>query len=1220
MSSRTFRGVGVSIAGGTGTKAMAFLAVVALGLGLCANAQVPEQLVWSRYFGGYGWEEASGFGLDAEGNCYVSGRTRSMGFPTTPGAYQETYIGGGSLGDDGFLAKVNSEDGSLMYSTLLGGTGDDRVSALLVESTGEVYVVGRTTSGDFPITPGAYVTPHRGGYDVFVAKFNAAGDTLLFSAILGGSAEEALADHIVLAKDASGALWIGGATASTDFPKTGDAFDDIFAGPSEGFLVRLSADGSTYEYASFLGGSGDDSIFGVALDSFGEIYLCGLTSSWDFPTLNGYDHTYNGGDDYFVSRLDGSGTALLYSTFLGGSGRDAYPNMVVAATGLIYLTGWTESWDFPTTSGAYDPTFNGNREGLCVLLDMNEFATNGLLASTYLGTSAHDYTRAIALDPDGDVWLCGETASSGFPTTPYAYDTTLGGSNDLVIVEFNSTLSQMLYSTFVGGSASEYHDQFLGIDAVGAFYVWARTDSEDYPANNTYSGGIDGVLTKIDPLHAGLADSAWPMLGKDQQHSGYTDRLGPLTEPWILWEAVPGIEHGYCWITPTLDEDANIYLTVGQGSPVPSANRVEYSFSYDPFGSLRWTFGPVPNAVGLSVPALTADNKVALAYRLGYVAYHTQSAGDLLWATWVGSKNFSSPVIDDNGYIYIGGRQDRNGIYKVSPSNGSIMWSNIHDWGVTNAPALSQDQATVYYSLQLEGAGPVASVIAVDSLTGVEKYEFSLPEDANWGWVSPTVGPDGTIYIQHATTGVLYALTDTGSSMDVKWTFDPVVEDPNANTGGAVRIVAVDVDTVYVSSWVPDPILFALDFNGAKKWQTTFSGDDHVLSELIATYEAVYASLDGSGQVVCMDRNTGETLWTKQVGEPGASINGPVLGDGSIIYVTTEGTAANPGVPATLVALRPNNPPVADAGPDQVFEVIGLEGKSVSLDGSGSTDADSTSGTNDDIVQFEWILDSDVIATGESASAALSHGVNVVTLRVTDSRGETDEDEVQITVRDTTPPTFLFNTTAPEPTGVAPIPVMVRFSEAIVDFTVADIVPTNATVGSFVMSTPGLVYTFALTPTAQNVLVEARIPAGAVTDLAGNPNAAGPAFRRTYQPAPPPPVVTSFTQVFPANTIGTDYILRFRVTYSQQVYYVDAGDFDVFTHGAVPDLGVLSVQHTGSSTYLTVKTRPFPAYPIDDGSLQVYLVDNDSIINRDGIPLGGPGRQDASSSVYVVRP
>jgi hypothetical protein len=294
--------------------------------------------------------------VDSTGTAYVTGYTQSSDFPTTLGAFDTSFNV-----SDGFVTKLNASGSALVYSTFLGGTSNDYVQAIAVDSAGAACVTGYTSSPNFPTTPGAFDTHLDDLYDAFVTKLDASGTSLVYSTFLGGTDRD-WADAIAV--DSAGVAYVAGYTSSSDFPTTAGAFDTSFNGSTDVFVTKLDASGNALVYSTLFGGTNYEFPYAIAVDSAGAAYVTGLTHSSSFPTTPGaFDTSYNSDfqhDDAFVTKLDASGSALVYSTFLGGKDYDEAYAIAVDSAGAAYVAGVTYSVGFPTTPGAFDSTFNGS--------------------------------------------------------------------------------------------------------------------------------------------------------------------------------------------------------------------------------------------------------------------------------------------------------------------------------------------------------------------------------------------------------------------------------------------------------------------------------------------------------------------------------------------------------------------------------------------------------------------------------------------------------------------------------------------------------------------------------------------------------------------------------------------------------------------------------------------------------------------------------------------
>ena len=314
-------------------------------------------LRYATFLGGEDTDYGYGIAIDDTGNVYVTGSTGSADFPTTDGAFDETYNGGHY---DAFVTKLNSTGSDLTYSTFLGGSNWDHGQDIATDREGDAYVTGRTASQDFHITTGAIDTTFCGYAEAFVAKIRSKGGGLGYATYLGGQDWD---QGEGIAVDDAGNAYVVGHTKSVDFPTTDGAFDVIYDGAySDAFVVKINTTASDFCYATYLGGDGCDYGHGIVLDGDGRAYVIGETSSDDFPTTPGaFDQSHNGGsDDVFITVLHPNGIALEYSTFIGGSSVGDRGNSIATNdAGCVFITGKTYSSNFPTTASAFDPSYNG---------------------------------------------------------------------------------------------------------------------------------------------------------------------------------------------------------------------------------------------------------------------------------------------------------------------------------------------------------------------------------------------------------------------------------------------------------------------------------------------------------------------------------------------------------------------------------------------------------------------------------------------------------------------------------------------------------------------------------------------------------------------------------------------------------------------------------------------------------------------------------------------
>ncbi|MCX6360004.1 MAG: hypothetical protein NT029_09365 [Armatimonadetes bacterium] len=384
--------------------------------------------VYSAFLGGAGPDDGVGITLDDSGDAYVVGRTASPNFPTTAGVVQ-TAFGGGTT--DGFLTKVSPTGASLIYSTYLGGNGDDGLTAVAASSNRAPYVTGYSRSPNYPTTAGAYDTTWNGNYDAVVTVLNPTATVLVASTYIGGAGEDSgmgigLIDIVPI---------VSGYTQSPQFPTTQGAFQTARQGPSDAFCTRFPYDLSGVSWSTLVGGGSADVGAGMAIDSGQEPAFTGYTESPDFPVQpTSFQTTLKGTRDAIVVHLSKTGATLKGSTYLGGNGADEARAIVLDPTGYV-VAGQTGSNNFPVTAGAAIGVFQGGSDAFVARLSP---ACDGLPYSTFVGGAALEEGNGLAIDPTGAVYLSGTTASSAFPVTPGAFQTTIGGSSDAYVVKLRT--------------------------------------------------------------------------------------------------------------------------------------------------------------------------------------------------------------------------------------------------------------------------------------------------------------------------------------------------------------------------------------------------------------------------------------------------------------------------------------------------------------------------------------------------------------------------------------------------------------------------------------------------------------------------------------------------------------------------------------------------------------------------------------------------------------
>jgi hypothetical protein len=450
-------------------------------------------LVYSTYLGGSSDDKIRGVAVDQQGNVYVTGATNSSDFP-----------GYGQAGDGyhPFVAKLNAAGTALVYSTVFVSGSGHSTNAIAVDGAGNAYVTGNAPNSGLPLIPNSPICTYKGGTDVFVVKFNQAGNTMLYATYLGGTGNEYPGS---IAVDGTGQAYVTGPTQSIDYITTPTSLHPSPLGGENGFVSKINPEGTQLVYSTYLGGSNTDIPTGIAVDGSGNAYVTGHTSSSsDFTTLTPMRPWAGGSTDAFVGKLNSDGTAMLMFTYLGGSFADGGNAIALDPAGNICLTGWTGSTDFPRVNALYPSRGGGTQDAFVAKIDA---AWSSLLYSTYLGGSEEDKGQSIGVDAAGNAYVAGLTQSSNFPTKnslqPYRGGAPGSLYGSVFVTKFSPSGSALLYSTFLGGTQEETTSggYRLAVDRAGNAYVVGSTSSDDFPTKNALqpelSGSSDGFVTKI---------------------------------------------------------------------------------------------------------------------------------------------------------------------------------------------------------------------------------------------------------------------------------------------------------------------------------------------------------------------------------------------------------------------------------------------------------------------------------------------------------------------------------------------------------------------------------------------------------------------------------------------------------------------------------------------------------------------------------------------------
>jgi hypothetical protein len=400
-------------------------------------------------------------------------------------------------------------DPVLFYSTYVGGSGSDQGISVALDSADKAYITGITTSADFPVSSGAAQVSSTNGSNLFITKMNATGTGVVYSTYVGGSGTD---EGLGIAVDTAGRAYVTGLTDSADFPVTAGAFQSSLGGGTDAFIVKLNPLGTGLIYSTYLGGNLNDEGYGIAVDVDDNAYVTGVTDSANYPTPSGFQTVKKAGSDAFLSKMSSSGSALSYSTFLGGDGADLGLAVTTDTSGNAYVAGATNSSNFPATINSYQAALASSGDGFVAKLDSSQTGANSLSYATYLGGSGFDLCDAVALDEAGNAYVTGLTDSPNFPTTAQAPQGTSGGNVDAFVSKLNATGSTLVFSTYLGGNGPDW-GRGIALEAGGRVHVGGSTESINFPiaqALQTSSAGkSDAFIVNLDPASTSLGYASY---------------------------------------------------------------------------------------------------------------------------------------------------------------------------------------------------------------------------------------------------------------------------------------------------------------------------------------------------------------------------------------------------------------------------------------------------------------------------------------------------------------------------------------------------------------------------------------------------------------------------------------------------------------------------------------------------------------------------------------
>jgi hypothetical protein len=463
---------------------------------------IDPTLVYSTFTGGDGLEDPHDYHVDAAGSLYVVGETTSLDLATTGAPYGvPADVAGNLRRRNGFLAKLAPDGASYEFFVYIGGLRNDSIEGIEVAADGSIHMAGHTDSADLPVTAGAAQATLNGtNRDFFVTKLNADATTVQYLTYLGGSGTEATntsfnslgGTYVKFGVDDGGRAYIYGMSDSANYPVTAGAPQTTFGGADDAVLTRVAADGTSFEFSTYLGGPGleyTDRVGNLVVRNDGRVWVAGrvgtpgnVAGNVVFPVSAGAALATAAGPAVFVASYDTGSASRRYATLVGGNNSTGLSHMAVDAAGRAIVAGLTRATNLPGTVGAYDSSLSGTSDGYVSILSDDGSA---FVATTYFGGSGTDGVDRVLPLADGNFVLVGPTESSNLPVTPGAYS---DDSASLFAARLSANLGSLTWATYIGGNADILGD--ARVDAAGTLYVVAKTFDNGLPAN-------DGLLASV---------------------------------------------------------------------------------------------------------------------------------------------------------------------------------------------------------------------------------------------------------------------------------------------------------------------------------------------------------------------------------------------------------------------------------------------------------------------------------------------------------------------------------------------------------------------------------------------------------------------------------------------------------------------------------------------------------------------------------------------------
>jgi hypothetical protein len=903
-------------------------------------------LSYSTYLGGNGNDIGHAIAVDSAGNAYVTGVTTSTNFPTS-NSIQSAATGS----NDVFVSKLNPTGSALVYSTYLGGSGNDIGHAIAVDSAGNAYVTGETDSGTptatsipFP-TAAAFDASYNIGGDAFVTKLNAAGNALVYSTFLGGRGTERAYG---IAVDGSGAAYVTGHTNSDNlsggptggFPTVGPVqANNSSPGIYDAFVTKFNAAGSALLYSTYLGGLGNEfSLYGggIAVDSAGNAYVGGSAGA-GFPGTTGmFQATYGGGvTDGFVARLNAAGSALDWSTYLGGATYDAVHGVAVSAAGEVFVSGYTDSTNFPVAAPIRCVTPPGGTPICSQLTPMQASKGTGedafaarlnttgtaLVYSTFLGGNAGDRAYDVAVDREGTAYVAGWTASSDYPINSPAQSVNRGSNGDVFVSAVNECGCYLVYSTYLGGASGSETARGVALDALANAYVTGDTNSTDFPtaaplqASRSGSIGTDLFVAKLivpptmvlnrRSLSFGAVTTGTAFAQNSAPQSIRITQFGANTATWTATSSAPWLVVSPASGSGSATLTISVKFAPGLTGSQTGAVNLAYTGASTAGDAVNVTLTVVSSTDAASLPFGSFDTPVGdatvLAGSIALTGWTLDNIGVKqveLWrdlqpgeTTPPGNSTAGDPR---NGKVFISlgnfvdnARPDVEGLYPTMPANYRAGWGYLMlTWGL-----FGQGNGTYrFYAFGVDLEGGIGTIgnktVVISNNTATKPFgsidtpgiggEASGP---NFGWgLTPRVNGAATCKIQPSgvqvsiDSGPLQPVVYGSARPDIAGAFPGF-----SNTSGAGGHYIFDWSTLSAGShtigWLITDDCNRADGVGSRFF--TVTGGTNVTAEATAETTAgttaamtVAAELTESAEAITVAHGYGEL---PQIVAPGAA-------------------------------------------------------------------------------------------------------------------------------------------------------------------------------------------------------------------------------------------------------------------------------------------------------------------------------------------------------------